>query len=285
VVTIPEWFTSAVPPDLETGLVNLVDVLELKALQHNRFQSIPAFGLGPKHSIFGGQTLAQALRAASLTVPEGRVAHSLHAYFLTPGVATEPIEFEVDSDRDGGRYSIRRVVAVQNDSALFSMSCSFSLPREGTRFQAVDMPPAQSPDLLQDTDAIVSRVFDLVGRVPDHLDSWSIWPSRMWVRIVEPLGDDPNVRACAVAFLSDLSTGLARIPEIEKIGGGISLDHSLWLHGAANPNDWMLIDLDPLVADSGRAVYNGRIFDSHGVQQASLMQESLIDIAARMPRR
>jgi acyl-CoA thioesterase-2 len=105
------------------------------------------------------------------------------------------------------------------------------------------------------------------------------------VRIIEPLGDDPNVRACAVAFLSDLSTGLAQIPEIEKLGGGISLDHSLWLHGTANPNDWMLIDLDPLVADSGRAVYNGRIFDNHGVQQATLMQESLIDIAAKMPRR
>ena len=61
-------------------------------------------GTGPEYPwgkrVYGGQVVAQALRAAALTVDGPYRAHSLHAYFIRPGDADEPIRFEVDRLRN-----------------------------------------------------------------------------------------------------------------------------------------------------------------------------------------
>ena len=46
--------------------------------------------------LFGGQVVAQALRAAAETVDRARPAHSLHSYFIRPGIPHEPIRYEVE---------------------------------------------------------------------------------------------------------------------------------------------------------------------------------------------
>ena len=46
--------------------------------------------------LFGGQVVAQALRAAARTVDVDRAAHSLHSYFIRPGATEEPIRYEVE---------------------------------------------------------------------------------------------------------------------------------------------------------------------------------------------
>lgn len=252
-------------------------VLQLTPLPHNRFQAEPVSVTG-RRTIYGGQVAAQALRAASLTVPDDRVAHSMHAYFLAAGDASAPIVLQVECDRDGGRYSGRRVTAVQGDSVIFSMSCSFSRPKDGAaEFQAVAMPDVQSPDELVTYQLNASRTFDLEARVPEDSDPWYRWPARLWLRIREPLDDDPNVRACGVVFLSDLCTGLSRAPQIEQVGLLPSIDHAVWLHHNGDPNQWLLIDLNPLATAGGRGVYTGQIYDERGALLASLAQESLFD--------
>ena len=52
--------------------------------------------------VFGGQVLAQALRAAAATVPVERAVHSQHAYFLRPGDPAESIRLEVDQTNSAG---------------------------------------------------------------------------------------------------------------------------------------------------------------------------------------
>jgi len=47
-------------------------------------------GAGARMSLYGGQVAAQALRAAGATVPEDRLPHSLHGYFLRPGRVDPP---------------------------------------------------------------------------------------------------------------------------------------------------------------------------------------------------
>ena len=64
--------------------------------------------------VFGGQILAQGLIAAARTVPAGRPAHSLHAYFLSGGHPERPIEYRVERTRDGGRMTCRTVTASQD---------------------------------------------------------------------------------------------------------------------------------------------------------------------------
>lgn len=256
---------------------SVAQVLALKPLRHNRFLAEPVSVTG-RRTIYGGQVAAQALRAASLTVPDDRVAHSLHAYFLAAGDASAPIVLEVDRDRDGGRYSGRRVAARQGESVIFSMSCSFSRPKaEAAEFQAAEMPGVQVPSELVTYRLNASRTFDLEARVPDDPDPWYRWPARLWLRIREPLDEDPNVKICGVVFLSDLCTGLSRAPQIEHVGLLPSIDHAVWLHRGGDPNDWLLVDLNPLATAGGRGVYTGQIYNERGTLLASLVQESLFD--------
>ena len=70
----------------------LLSILDLEPLEHNLFR-----GRSPQvgwQRVFGGQVVGQALVAAARTV-EGRIAHSLHGYFLRPGDPTVPILYEV----------------------------------------------------------------------------------------------------------------------------------------------------------------------------------------------
>ncbi|MGB8403225.1 MAG: acyl-CoA thioesterase domain-containing protein [Mycobacterium sp.] len=255
----------------------VAEVLQLKSLPHDRFLADPISTTG-RRTLYGGQVAAQALRAASLTVPEGRIAHSLHGYFLQAGDASSAISFAVERDRDGGRYSGRRVIAIQGDSPIFSMSCSFSLPKDGADFQAVDLPDISLPGTLPTHQLNAARTFDLEARIPEDPDPWHRWPARLWLRIREPLADDPNVKVCGIVFLSDLCTGLSRAPQIEQAGLLPSIDHAVWLHRAGDPNDWLLMDLHPLRTAGGRGVYTGHMFDQQGTMLASLAQESLFDV-------
>lgn len=256
----------------------VAEVLKLKHLPHDRFQADPV-SVTARRTIYGGQIAAQALRAASLTVPSDRIAHSMHGYFLMAGDASRPVEFRVNRDREGGRYSGRRVTAHQDDQVIFSMVCSFSRPKtDASEFQATGMPDAQDPAELDTYELNASRNFDLEARIPTDPGPWYRWPARIWVRVREPLEDDPNIKACGVVFLSDLCTGLSRAPDIERVGLVPSIDHSVWLHRTANPNDWLLMDLNPLATSGGRGVYSGQIYDQHGTLLANLAQESLFDI-------
>src|SRR5213079_217350 len=87
-------------------------------------------GIGPKYpwgGLYGGQIVAQALRAAASTVdPEGDVTpHSLRAYFIRRGDHTEPVRYEVDRIRNGRSFSTRRVVARQAIGAILNLEASF----------------------------------------------------------------------------------------------------------------------------------------------------------------
>ena len=79
----------------------------------------------PWGGLYGGQIVAQALRAAASTVDPTQEIHSLRAYFIRRGDHTEPIRFEVDRIRNGRSFSTRRVVARQAIGAILNLEASF----------------------------------------------------------------------------------------------------------------------------------------------------------------
>ena len=92
-------------------LDELVKLLSLERIEENLFRGQSQnLGWG---RVFGGQVLGQALSAATQTVPPERHVHSLHAYFLLPGDASQAIVYDVDRIRDGSSFTTRRVVAIQ----------------------------------------------------------------------------------------------------------------------------------------------------------------------------
>jgi acyl-CoA thioesterase II len=254
-------------------------VLDLEELDRDLYRGAAFEG----HHLFGGHVLAQALRAATLTVPDDRAPHSLHGYFLRRGDPHHHVILQVHSDRDGGSFSARRVVAIQHGEVIFTVAASFATGEPAGEYQA-PMPAAAPPD---DDDAGLAY-----GGPPDYFESRSARPpsgeatrspSRLWMRARAPLGDDPAVHACALAYVSDFGSGFGGV-EIEGVAkGGPSIDHAMWFHGPIRADDWMLLDLWPLRASQGRGTYMGTIHDRNGMLGCHLAQEALLRVWREMP--
>ena len=108
-------------------------------------------GIGPKYpwgGLYGGQIVAQALRAAAATVDPVFRVHSLHSYFIRRGDHEEPIRFEVDRIRNGRSFTTRLVVARQAVGAILNMSASFQIDEPGPDAQTAAMPDVTPPDEL-----------------------------------------------------------------------------------------------------------------------------------------
>src|SRR5436190_13573526 len=104
-------------------LADLVQLLALERLDRDLFRGQSQdLGWG---AIFGGQVLGQALSAAAQTVAADRAVHSLHGYFMRAGDVTRPILYQIDRARDGASFTTRRVVAIQEGEAIFSLEASF----------------------------------------------------------------------------------------------------------------------------------------------------------------
>jgi acyl-CoA thioesterase II len=255
---------SADPPDL-------LDVLELEKIEENLYRANIAFA--DEYALYGGQVAAQALLAAGLTVGPQRPAHSLHGYFLRKGDAQLPTVYQVFRDRDGGSFSARRVVAIQRGEVIFSMAASFQLPRDSWASQAEPMPAVQLPAELPP--GRLHRLFSVEARHPAQpFREQAPWPTRFWARATVGLPADPLIHACALTYLSDISTGTMPAADGSSRPGP-SLDHAIWFHGPVDMNDWVLMNLDPRVSGHGRGWYTGSIFTQDGTLVASLAQEQL----------
>jgi len=246
-------------------------------------------GVGPNYpwgGLYGGQIVAQALRAATLTVDPAFRVHSLHAYFIRRGDAEEPIRFEVDRIRNGRSFATRLVVARQAIGAILNMSASFQVDEPAPDRQAVQAPTVPSPDTLEGTSwtGMFERRFASRG-VEGRASAW--------LRINETIGDDPALHACALAYLSDdLPTdAVVALLAPERAGQwgedfehnfwSASLDHAIWFHRPARADLWHLQEFTCHGLISSRGLSVGHVFDGDGVHLASISQEVLLRSARR----
>jgi len=274
----------------------LADTLSLERLELNLFRGTSPRGGGPR--IFGGQVIAQSLLAAYETV-EDRVCHSLHCYFIRPGDPRVPIVFDVDRSRDGGTFTTRRVVAVQNGKQIFNLAASFQVAEDGFEHQA-PMPDVADPDSLPDE--FEQRV-KLMTDMPEPMRKMMLRPrpiemrgveeipylgrdkrdpqSAVWFRACGPIGSDQRMHQVILAYASDMNMlATAMRPHgVHWDTKGLqsaSLDHAMWFHKPSNFNDWHLYSLDSPSAAGARGFVRGSIYDRNGVLVASAAQEGLM---------
>ena len=137
--------TSARRPTGETVEMPASDILHLEPHGVDTY-----VGSGPQYpwgGLYGGQILAQALRAATLSLGADEMkAHSLRAYFIRPGDHTEPVRYEVDRLRNGRSFTTRRVVARQAIGAILNLEASFTAPSDGFSRTRQPMPSVAGPD-------------------------------------------------------------------------------------------------------------------------------------------
>lgn len=256
----------------------LLDVLGLEEIDRDIYRA--GFLADEALALYGGQVAAQALLAAGRTVPDDRAPHSMHGYFLRAGDPARPTVLRVHRDRDGRSYSARRVEALQDGEVIFSMAASFHVAEDGVDIQSVPAPEAPDPGASEPFS--MPRLISMEGRRIVHHGRDGGWPTLFWARSTVGLGADPLLNACALTYLSDLSSGLAPMADDEGVPGS-SLDHAVWFHRPASLDEWVLVELIPRSVAAGRGWYVGAIYDLHGAAVASIAQESLFRRRALRP--
>ena len=219
--------------------------------------------------LFGGFIVGQAVFAAALTVPRDRRIHSLHAYFLLPVQAERPLCHRVTTVRDGRTFSQRRLELEQDGQVVFTMTCSFT--------SAIAEPVYQLP-----LDPDVPEADENLAR--QARGPWQVvrlgaaGPStgRAWFRMTEPLDDDPIAGDAVLAFFSDM-TGMGGHPvPLPNVEDWVSLDHAVWFHRPLRADQWLLFDLQTLVAIEKRALIRGVLYGPDRKVGMSMAQEALL---------
>jgi len=279
-----------------TPIQEVLALLDLDKIEENIYR-----GASPDdrvQRVFGGQVLGQALVAAARTV-EGRVCHSLHAYFLRAGDPKVPILYEVDRSRDGTSFTSRRVVAIQHGRPIFTLEASFQLLEPGYEHQ-FDMPDVPQPESLPSEEELRAKILDLLSEEarawvsrPRPFETRPVDPREyftpakrpphemLWIRATGAVPGDLALHQCLLAYASDMSlldTGLLPhgIGWFDKKVQMASLDHAMWFHRPFRVDDWLLYVQDSPSASGARSFNRGLLYGRDGKLVASVAQEGLM---------
>jgi len=243
--------------------------------------------------------------AAQRTVPPERHVHSLHCYFMLGGDPTIPIVYQVDRLRDGGSFTTRRVTAIQNGAAIFSLECSFQVDEHGMEHQ-MPMPaglpqPEETKTQIELVDALGVNVPDAVRRfwekerpleirpiVVEHYTTRDRLPpyQSVWIRISGEVPEDRQLQSALLAYLSDMTLldtanfahgRNAFDPELQMA----SLDHAMWFHRPHPLDDWLLYVQDSPNSIGARGLSRGFLYSRDGRLIASVAQEGLIRLRTK----
>lgn len=278
-------------------LIDLLAILDLEPIGANLFRGNSQ---NPSlQRVFGGQVIGQSMVAASRTI-EGRLAHSLHGYFIQPGDPQVPIIYKVELMRDGKSYSTRRVTATQHGNVIFSIMISFHTGEQGAFDHQDRMPDVPPPEKFTAEELfkqpISSEIPERIRRyygsdrpiqlrpveigryAGQKIDDGRI---HIWMKAAARLPDNPALHLCALAYASDLSlldAVMARYGRTLFDGRAMSasLDHAMWFHRPFRADDWLLYAKDSPSAQDGRGLTRGLIFKPDGTLVASVVQEGSV---------
>lgn len=270
-------------------------LLSLEPLDENLFRS-RYNQRNSNGALYGGQVFGQALAAAMGTV-EGRAVHSCHGYFLRPGDAARRVILEVERTRDGGSFSSRRVVALQNGLPILHLECSFHAPEAGFEHGST-MPDVPMPEELGEVVAqlragapTLPPFFAGLGRpggpieiLPANLEQFAapLARRRYWMRVSRAATDEQAAHRVMLAYLSDWwFSGVALMPHAAALPAAnrvfiSSIDHAIWFHRDVRADEWLLFDADSPSASHGVGLARGLVYDRAGRLVASTAQEALL---------
>ncbi|MBS7670065.1 thioesterase family protein [Croceicoccus sp. 1NDH52] len=248
--------------------------------------------------LFGGAILSQCLDAARRTVPEDKIAHSLHAYYMKPGMTDAVNEIEVTRETDGRSFATRAVRMTQGDAPLMRMMASFKVDEDGSR-QSMPMPDVPAPETLEPLADIFTRFAEDLS--PRHGPFWlrrqqidwrpvqpfpfrnaeRLEPCRQfWFRFTGTIDGPHHVHQRWLAYASDMhifQTGLGPmgLDWSDDRMQTSSLDHAMWFHDRFRVDEWLLYAMDSPAGGNSLAFGRGNIFRRDGTCVASVCQQGL----------
>lgn len=278
--------------------VTLKSLLQLERIEDTLYRG-QSWDLGFR-ALFGGQVMGQALAAAHHSLPEGRITHSFHSYFLLPGDANFPVVYDVENVRDGRSFSTRRVKAIQNGRNIFYLTASFQQPEQGLEHQFAEMPAVPPPEEVgsdltffkSSIDQISERMREAISyhkpldirtvQTIDPMKPVKSEPKRyIWMRAQEVISGGLNLNHAMLAYASDyhfLATSLQPhgISVRNKQLRMATIDHAMWFHHPFQFDEWLLYSTESPFSGGARGLVRGQFFNQQGVLVASTMQEGLM---------
>ncbi len=286
-----------------TNVLTLADRLQLKAAGPGRWRSQHGDANQNGRS-YGGQLLGQAMRAALMEVPDGRAPTMMQFVFLQGAMPDQPILFEVERLQEGKRFSSRQVRGAQGERTVLSalVSCAKAIPGPA-HAEPSTLPAGERPDHLATIDDVPEPLraqLALMGgygqdcnpaiafRIPDaqrQLDGAHAGRDfRYWMKVPQPLPDEPALHAAAFAYLSDwwLNYAILR-PHLARAGERpmyiSSLNHALWLHAPPRADQWLHVHATSVHAANGRGLATAQYHDEAGRHIATTSQDCLVSYA------
>jgi acyl-CoA thioesterase-2 len=278
---------------------DLLQILILEDIGEAKFNGTSK-GIGSPN-VFGGQVLAQALNAAYRTVPQKRILHSLHSYFLEAGNLELPITYHVQTIRDGGSFSTRRVTAYQQEHTIFILACSFHKKEEGYTHQKAIKKNIKQPEVLLSWTDMLDKYGDFLSEKMKYFLSIDRPIDFKPVQVINPFekkdlppvidvwfrlkGDNQQIslpiKQQILTYISDYNILTACLyPNGSKADFTntqmASLDHSMWFYRDFDFDDWLLFSIESPSTFGARGFACGNIYTRKGELIASVAQEGLM---------
>jgi acyl-CoA thioesterase-2 len=230
------------------------------------------------HRVFGGQLLAQFIRAASLACP-GKSVKSLHAVFAREGRAAEPVSYRAIRQHEGRSFASLTITARQPHAILASSSVSMHADECGPENQACEPVSA----LLDEKHRVQLDLIPWETRCADDLSAVTVGPPRceVWMRTPAVDGELAPTLAAYATDLTLIGTALRPFEGFSHRGNGTQFtsavtSHTVWFHQPFRTDEWLLLrQHSPLLAH-GRCFGRGDVLTADGALVASYAQEALV---------
>jgi acyl-CoA thioesterase-2 len=263
-------------PDLWS---DLLDCLDLRSLQPSVYE-----GRNQRlsyHRVFGGQLLAQFVRAACLTCPS-KTVKSVHVLFPRAGRTEEPVHYEVACQHEGGSFATLTIVARQTQGVVATASVSMHAAEDGPDHQSIpDVPALLGAEHRVEIDLLPWETrsatdLDSPAPAPPQLDLWMRTPSV-----------SPDLAPALAAYGTDLTligTALRPLDGLSQRDAGTAFtsavtSHTIWFHRPFRTDDWLLLRQHGPTLAHGRCFGRGDILTESGSLVASYAQEALLRFA------
>ena len=262
----------------------------------------------PTGRLYGGQLLGQAIMAGGRTVPEGRLPHSMHAYYLRTGLLKQDVQAEVETIRDGHSFSSRQVDLRQGERTILNALLSYQqVGQEGIRYSdpmPTGLPdPEDLPGSREQMEPYADQSpfadyyarqspFDLrhVGGTVllddaenENFEDDSRSRQAVWSRTQGRADLDPLMRRALLAMECDqiMMEPALRRARLSMTTPGISfasIDHAMWWYQDLDPCDWHCFIQESPVADHGRSLCMAKVYNRQGDLAAFMVQEAMIRV-------
>lgn len=230
------------------------------------------------HRLFGGQLLAQFIRAASLTCPN-KAVKSLHTLFAKEGRADEPVRYEVRRLHEGRSFATLSIVAQQSRGVIATASVSMHAAEDGLERQTVpalpSVPGAEHRVTIDLLPWETRTTTDLGSResARPEMELWMRTPSV-----------SPELAPALTAYATDLSligTALRPLEGVSQLDAGTAFtsavtSHTLWFHRSFTTDGWLLLRQHSPLFAHGRCFGRGDVLAESGTLLASYAQEALL---------